>query len=182
MNTKKILLALMVTALLMGSVCAASVNNFKVDGYNNQYGSDFNSVYINDNGDSGVNIYKNAGVHYDIDDDDGYDLDDDDGYDYDDDYDLDDDDHYDYDGIDYDLDDNGDHDLDDMQITKNSDNTGYFTDYDDAEHGVVEVVQSGNDKYTVVFWAKDTSGINSSDLMAKLSNFNKDNGVAPVAF
>ena len=161
MDAKKILMALMVTALLMGSVCAASVNDYKVEGSygNNAFSSDYYSVFLNGNGDSGVAIYKNL---------------DDDAYD-----DLNDDvvdnivhgDAREYLVVD-----------DDMQITKNSDNTANFTDYDHAEHGVSEVVEMGGEQYVVVFFAKDSSNITNADLMAKLTSFNKDNGVTPVAF
>ena len=34
MNFKKIFFALIVTTLLIGSACAANVNDFRVDGYN----------------------------------------------------------------------------------------------------------------------------------------------------
>lgn len=182
MDFKKILLALIVTTLLVGSACAANINGFKVDGYSNTYDSDYDSTYLNSNGDSGVSIYKNSnGAYYEYDDDGHYDYDDD-GYDYDDAYDHDYDDVYDddyvahnggtvYNGI-----------SDDMQLTKNADNTASFTDYDDAEHGVVEVVQLDGEKYTVIFWAKDASNINNADLISKLTDFNKDNGVSPVAF
>lgn len=156
MSFKKIFFALLVTAFLIGGACAANINNFTVDWYNNSYNSDINSAYVNSNGDSGVSIYKNTnGVYYDYDD----------GYD----------DNYVvqnvYNGI-----------SDDMQLSKNADNTASFTDHDDAEHGVVEVVQSGGEQYTVVFWAKDVSNINNTDLMSKLTDFNKDNGVSPIAF
>ena len=184
MNMKKIFFALIVTTLLIGSACAVNMNEFKVDGYNNSYGSDYSSAYVNNNGDSGVSIYKNTeAVYYHDYDDDGYD---DDGY-----YDYDDDDgYYDYDDDGYDDDyyvvqnggtvNNGIR--DDMQISKNADNTASFTDYDDAEQGVIEVVNFGGQQYTVIFWAKDMSNINNTNLMSKLTQFNKDNGVAPVAF
>lgn len=174
MNIKKIFFTLMVTALLIGSACAVSTNDFKVDGFTKSTGTDLNSVYVNDNGNSGVSIYKHTSVVYD---DDYYDYDDD-GYDYDDYYDYDDDgyddDYYVYNG--------NDGIRDDMQLSKNSDNTAYFTDHDDAEHGIVEVINFGGEAYTVVFWAKDTSNVNNTDLMSKLTAFNKDNGVTPVAF
>ncbi|WP_407411888.1 hypothetical protein [Methanobrevibacter sp.] len=187
MNIKKILFALIVTSLLIGSVCAASINDFKVDGYNSSYNTDINSAFVNNNGDSGVSIFKNANGarYYDYDDDGYYDYDDD-GYDYDDAYDHDYDDIYDHDyDDDYVIQNSGNvynGIRDDMQITKNSDNTATFTDVDDAEHGIVEVVQHGGEQYTVVFWAKDASNINNTALMTKLTNFNKDNGVTPVAF
>ncbi len=180
MNFKKIFFALIVTTLLIGSACAANINDFKVDGYNSSYNTDLNSAYVNNNGDSGVSIYKNTeAVYYDYDYDDGYYEYDDDGY-----YEYDDDGYYDYDddyvvyngGTVY----NGIR--DDMQLSKNADNTASYTDYDDAEHGVVEVVEVGGQQYTVVFWAKDVSNVNNADLMSKLTDFNKDNGVSPIAF
>lgn len=176
MNFKKIFFALIVTTLLIGSACAVNSNGFKVDGYNNSYDSDLNSAYVNSNGDSGVSIYKNTnGVYYEYDDDGYYEYDDD-GY-----YDYDDDGYYDYD--DGYIVSNGYNGIrDDMQLSKNTDNTATFTDYDDAEHGVVEVVQHGGEQYTIVFWAKDASNVNNADLMTKLTDFNKDNGVSPVAF
>ena len=172
MNIKKIFFAMIVTALLIGSACAVNMNEFKVDGYNNSYGSDYSSAYVNNNGDSGVSIYKNTeAVYYQEYDDDGYyDYDDDGYYDYDDDYVVQTSGTV-YNGI-----------QDDMQITKNADNTATFTDYDDAQHGVIEVVEFGGQQYTVIFWAKDMSNINNTDLMSKLTQFNADNGIAPVAF
>ena len=161
MNAKGILLALIVTTLLVGSVCAASVNDFKVDeSYsNNAFTSDYYSVYLNGNGDSGVAIYKNVGddAYDDLNDDVVDEIVHDDGREY----------------IVVD---------DDMQITKNADNTANFTDYDHAEHGAVEVVEMGGEQYIVVFFAKDSSNTTDADLMAQLTAFNKDNGVAPAAF
>lgn len=160
MNLKGILLALIVTTLLMGSVCAASVNDFKVEGsYNNAFSSDYYSVYMNNNSDSGVAIYKNVN-------DDAYDdLNDDvvDNIVHD-------------DGREYIV---GD---DDMIIAKNADGSANFADYDHAGHGVVETVEMGGEQYIVVFFAKDSSNTTDADLMAQLTDFNKDNGVAPVAF
>lgn len=160
MNTKQILLALAVATLLVGSVCAASVNDFKVDGsYNNAFSCDYYSVYLNGNGDSGVAIYKNVN---------------DDAYgDFNDDV------------VDNIVHDDGREYLvvdDDMNITKNADESANFTDYDHAEHGVAEVVENGGDQYIVVFFAKDSSNTTDADLMAQLTAFNKDNGVTPVAF
>lgn len=155
---------MIVTALLIGSACAVNMNEFKVNGYNNSYESDYSSAYVNNNGDSRVSIYKNTeAVYYQEYDDDGY-------YEYDDDYVVQTSDTV-YNGI-----------QDDMQITKNADNTATFTDYDDAQHGVIEVVEFGGQQYTVIFWAKDMSNINNTDLMSKLTQFNADNGIAPVAF
>ena len=116
-------------------------------------------MYLNGNKDSGVAIYKNVN-------DDLYDNLNDDSVDY-----IVHDDGREYLVVD-----------DDMQISKNADNTANFTDYDHAEHGVVEVVEIGGNQYVVVFFAKDSSNTTNADLMAKLTAFNKDNNVAPVAF
>ncbi len=161
MDSKKIFFALIVSALLIGSVCAASVNDFKVDSSfsNKAFSSDYYSVYTNNKQDSGIAIYKNI-------DDDAYDNLNDDAVDH----------LVHDDGREYIVAD------DDMRIAKNPDNTANFTDLDDAEHGVVEVVQSGSEQYVVVVWAKDSSNINNADLMSKLTAFNKDNGVSAVAF
>lgn len=156
MGGKKIFFALLVSALLVGSVCAASVNDFKVDNsYSNSFSSDYYSVFTKGT-DTGIAIYKNVN---------------DDAYD-----DLNDD------AVDNIVHDDGQEYLtgdDDMQITKNTDNTANFTDRDHATHGVVELVQSGNEQFIVVFWAKDG---NNTDLMSQLNDFNKDNNVSAVAF
>lgn len=68
-----------------------------------------------------------------------------------------------------------------MKIDNNSDNTLNFTDYDHATHGVSEVVKAGGDEYIVVFWAKDSSKIDNSDLVSLLNDFNKDNSVKAIA-
>lgn len=69
-----------------------------------------------------------------------------------------------------------------MKVDKNSDNTANFTDYEHAEHGVVEVIDVDGTQYIVVFWAKDSSNVSNSDLMSQLNEFNKDNNVKPIAF
>lgn len=160
MNAKKILLALAIVSLLMGSACAASVNDFKVDkSYSNAFSSDYYSVYLSDDGDSGVAIYKNVGddAYDDLNDDSVDNMVHDDAREY-----L-----------------TGD---DDMKLTKNSDDIANFTDYDHSEVGVSEVVKKGGDEYVVVFFAKDSSNVDAADLMAKLTAFNKDNDVSAVAF
>jgi hypothetical protein len=160
MHAKKILLALAIVTLLMGSACAASVNDFKVDkSYSNAFSSDYYSVYLSDDSNSGVAIYKNV---------------DDDAYD-----DLNDD------SVDNVVHDDAKEYLtgdDDMKLTKNSDDIANFTDYDHSEVGVSEVVKKGGDEYVVVFFAKDSSNVSAADLMAKLTDFNKDNDVSAVAF
>lgn len=156
---KKVCMALIVFSLLVGSVCAASVNDYKVDSslkqsYNGNY-----SLFLNDKQDAGVAIFKN------VDDDVFGDVDDDvnDAFIHD-------------DGREYIVLD------DDMKLDKNADNTANFTDYDHAEHGVVEVVSQGGEQFIVVFWAKDNSNVTNADLMAQLTEFNKANNVSPVAF
>ena len=50
MDIKKILFALLVSALLIGGACAASVNSFDVNkDYKNLYQSEYYSVYANGN-------------------------------------------------------------------------------------------------------------------------------------
>lgn len=158
MDIKKIFFALLVSSLLISGVCAASVNDFKVDNtYKNMYSSEYYSVNANGNQDSGILIFKNVN-------DDAYDN-------------LVNDDILDnvihHDGKEYIVAD------DDMKIDKNSDNTANFTDYEHATHGISEVVKSGNEQYIVVFWAKDNS---NNDINSMLSNFNKNNNVEAVAF
>jgi hypothetical protein len=71
---------------------------------------------------------------------------------------------------------------DDYKIDKNADNTFNFTDSDNAEHGVGEVISCDGEDYTVIFWAKDTSDVNNSDLISQLNDFNNANDVEAVAF
>lgn len=52
---------MIVSALLVGGVCAASVNDFKVDDvYKSVYNGKYYSVYANSNKDCGISIYKNV--------------------------------------------------------------------------------------------------------------------------
>ena len=109
MEFKKIFLMLLIGGMLIGSACAAGVNDFKVnDSYKNVYSSDYYAVYANSNQNSGINIYKNVN-------DDVYDdrVNDDvlDGLIH-------------HDGREYIY---GD---DDLSLNKNSDNTANFTDMD----------------------------------------------------
>lgn len=161
MDIKKIFFALLVSALLIGGVCAASVNDFNVNKtYKNVYSSDYYSVYANDNQDSGILVFKNVNddVYDDIVNDNVLDH------------------VIHHDGREYIVPD------DDMQLTKNSDNTANFTDYDHATHGVSEVVKLNGEEFIVAIWAKDSSNINNGDLISQLSQFNKDNSVQAVAF
>ena len=161
MNAKKIFFALLALTLLMGGVCAASVNDFKVDSnYKNLYRSDYYSVNSNDRQDSGVLIFQN--VNDDV---------------YDDRVNDDILDHViHHDGREYIVPD------DDMKISKNPDNTANFTDYDHAVHGVSEVVKVDGKEFIVAFWAKDSANINNNDLSSQLNDFNKNNNAQIVAF
>lgn len=50
MEFKKIILMLLIGSMLIGSACAAGVNDFKVnDSYKNVYSSDYYAVYANSN-------------------------------------------------------------------------------------------------------------------------------------
>ena len=158
---KKIFFALAVFALLIGGVCAASVNDFKVDDtFKEIYNGEYYSVYANDGQDSGISIYKNVN---------------DDVYD-----DLENDDILEnvihHDGRDYIV--SGD----DIKLDVGSDHIANFTDYDHAVHGVSEVVNVTGDQYIVVAWAKDSSNIDSAKLLSTLKDFNKNNKVEAIAF
>lgn len=161
MDAKKIFFALIVSALLVGSVCAASVNDFNVDSaYKNVYNGQYYSVYANGNQDSGISIYKNVNddVYDDIDNDDVFD-----GIIH-------------HDGREYLYSD------DDLAVNVGADHIGNFTDYDHATHGVSEVVNAGGEQFVVVVWAKNTSNMDNAKLLATLNNFNKNNNVNAVAF
>ncbi|WP_296875072.1 hypothetical protein [uncultured Methanobrevibacter sp.] len=160
-DIKKILFALLVSALLIGGACAASVNSFDVNkDYKNLYQSEYYSVYANGNQDSGMMVFQNVN-------DDRYDdmVNDDilDGLIH-------------HDGREYLICDN------DMKVDVGSDNIVKFTDYDHATHGVSEVVKADGKEYIVAIWAKDSSNIKNNDLMSKLNEFNKNNKVEAVAF
>lgn len=158
---KKILFALLISALLVGGVCAASVNDFKVDNtYKNIYKGEYYSVYANSNQDSGISIYKN--VNDDVYDD----MENDDVLDH----------VIQHDGREY-L-----HSDDDFKIDVGSNHIGNFTDYDHATKGVSEVVKAGGEEFIVVVWSKDSINIGMNKLMSTLNDFNKNNNVSPVAF
>jgi len=161
MDIKKILFALLVSALLIGGVCAASVNSFDVNkGYKNLYESSYYSVYANGKENSGILIFKNVN-------DDKYDDKVNDDI-------LDNVIHH--DGKEYIVAD------DDMKIDVGSDNIANFTDSEHATHGVSEVVKVDGKEYIVAIWAKDSSKIENSDLISQLNDFNKNNNVEVVAF
>ena len=161
MDIKKILFALLVSALLIGGACAASVNSFDIDkDYKNLYESDYYSVYADDKQDSGILVFKNVN-------DDAYDDKVNDDI-------LDNVIHH--DGKEYIVAD------DDMKIDVGSDNIAKFTDYDHATHGVSEVVKVDGEEFIVAVWAKDSSSIDNNTLMSKLNDFNKNNNVNAITF
>ena len=159
MDFKNILLLLCISFLLFGAVCAQkTITDFQVDeSYNNVYNGTSYSLYLNEKQDSGIIIYKYPAEDVD-DDNDAYDsIIHDEGKDY-----L-----------------TPDH---DFKIDKNADNTANFTDIDHAQHGVVEVVTVDGKNFVIVFWAKDSSNVTTSDLISQLNEFNKDNNVKAIAF
>ena len=161
MDATKIFLMLLVSTLLIGSVCAAkNVNDFAIDkSYDNVHNGTYYSLSLNEKQDSGITIFKNAN-------DDAYDNESDDAYDN----------LIHGEGQDYLTAD------DDMKIDKNSDNTVDFTDIDHSEHGIAELIDCDGQQFIVVFWAKDTSDVKKSDLSSLLNEFNKDNNVDAIAF
>ena len=161
MQLKGVLFLLLVSSLLIGSVCAAGVNDFKVnDSYKSIYGGEYYSAYADGNQDAGICIFKNV---------------DDDVYD-----DIENDDVLDnainHDGREY------IYGSDDIAIDKNSDNIANFTDYDHAAHGYSELVKQGGEEYIVAFWAKDSGNVDLKELRSLLDDFNKKNDLEPIAF
>ena len=159
MQFRNIAILLFTSLLLFGAVSAQkNVTDFQIDNsYSHAFDGKYYSVYLNEKHDAGTNVYKYVG---DVDDDDN------DAYD----------DLVHDEGKDYLTSD------DDFKIDKNSDNTANFTDYDHAEHGVVEVVNVDGEDFVIVFWAKDTSNVTNSNLISQLNEFNKDNNVKAIAF
>ncbi len=161
MDVKKIFFALIVTSLLIGGACAASVNDFKIDNnYKSVYNGEYYSVYADGNKDCGISIYKNVNddVYDDIENDDVLE-----GIIH-------------HDGREYIVPD------DDLSLNVGSDHIANFTDYEHATHGVSEVINAGGEQYIVAVWAKDSSNMDASKLLSTLNDFNKDNNVEAVAF
>lgn len=161
MNLLKIFITIMVTSLLIGSACAAGVNDFKVDNtYKNVYSGEYYSVYTSNNDNNGIMIFKNV---------------DDDVYD-----DMENDDVLDHvihhDGREYITPD------DDMKLDKNQDNIANFTDFDHATKGVSEVIDVNGQQYIVVVWAKESANMDAAKLISTLNDFNKANNVNAIAF
>ena len=161
MDIKKICLVLIFSSLIIGSVCAAGVNDFKIDdSFKSIYGGDYYSVYADGNQDSGICIYKNVNddVYDDIENDDVLDN------------------VIHHDGREYIVPD------DDLKLDVGSDNIANFTDYEHGTHGISEVFESDGEEYIAVFWAKDSSDIDDSKLNSLLEDFNKDNNVKAIEF
>lgn len=159
MDFRNVLFLLVISLLLFGAVCAQkTVNDFQVDkSYEHVYNGNYHSLYIHEKQLSGIAIYR-----YMVGDEDNDNIGDDLVHD---------------DGKDYLIGEEGD-----ITVAKNSDNTVNFTDKDYAEHGIAEVISCDGEQFVVVFWAKDVSDVNSSDLISQLNQFNKDNNVKAIAF
>lgn len=163
-DIKKVFFLMLVSSLLIGSAYATSdVTSFNINNaYNHAYNDSYHTLYLNDNHDAGVTVYKNV-------DDDQYDTDEDD------------DDQYDNliedDGREY-L-----HSDDDYILKKHNDKTASFKDYDNNEHGIVELIKNNDgQEYIVVFWAKNNNDMKNKDLKLQLEQFNKDNNVNIITF
>ena len=161
MDFKKICLVLIFSSIIIGSVCAAGVNDFNIDdSFKNIYNGTYYSIYADNDQNSGISIYKNV---------------DDDVYD-----DLENDEVLDnvihHDGREYITVD------DDLKLDKNSDNIANFTDFEHGTHGLSEVFSQGGEEYIAVFWAKDSSNIDNKELNSLLNEFNKKNDVKAIEF
>lgn len=160
MDFRNVLFLLLISLLLFSTVCAQkTVNDFQVDeSYEQVYNGNYHSLYVHGKQLSGIAIYRyiagDADDNVEVD----ADLVHEDGKDY--------------------LIGNED----DISVAKNPDNTVNFTDKDYAEHGVAEVVSVNGEQFVVVFWAKDVSDIDDSELISELNQFNMDNNVKAVAF
>lgn len=161
MDFKKLLIVLIVSSLLIGTVCAANLTDFKIDGkFKEVIKNDDFVIYANDNTDAGIGVFKNVDKVGDDDANDGTLIDKlvhDDGKEY----------------------------LvadDDMKLALNPDHTANFTDMDHGTVGLSEVVDHGGDKLVIVFWATNSSNLNMDSLKTTLDQFNKDNSVSPVPF
>lgn len=162
-DIKKVFFLILVSSLLIGSAYASDLTSFNINNtYKVAYNDSYHVLYLNDNHNAGVTVYKNV-------DDDQYDTDDGD------------DDQYDNliedDGRSY-L-----HPDDDYKLKKHNDKTASFKDYDNNEHGIVELIKNNDgQEYIVVFWAKNNNDIKNKDLKLQLKQFNKDNDVNIITF
>ena len=46
----------------------------------------------------------------------------------------------------------------------------------------MELVDVNNEKFVIVFWAKNDSSIDNEELISQLNDFNKNNEVSPISF
>ena len=75
------------------------------------------------------------------------------------------------------------HSDDDYILKKHNDKTASFKDYDNNEHGIVELIKNNDgQEYIVVFWAKKNNDMKNKDLKLQLEQFNKDNNVNIITF
>ena len=160
MDFKKILLVLIVSSLLIGTVCATNLD-FKIDDkFKEVLKNDDFVVYADDHSDAGVAIFKSIDKIGDNDTNDDT-------------------------LIDKIVHDDGDEYLiadDDMKLALNPDHTANFTDIDHGTVGYSEVVDHGGEKHVVVFWATNSSDMDMSALKTTMDQFNKDNSVSPLPF
>lgn len=157
---KKIFFVLIISLFLVGCVAAAELIDFKIDDslYTSNYTESDMIVYFDDTNSSGLCIFK----YYENETEETND-----------------------DSVDNVVKDEGNDYLvadEDFKLDKNSDNTANFTDNDENNMGVVEVVEVDNEKFVIVFWASNGNNADYADLLAQLNDFNKENNLAPVAF
>lgn len=158
MNFKSIFVLLIVSSLLISSVCAANFSDFKVDDTYKVVDSQSNyNLYANGNNDTGICIYKNM---------DDKDNDDDSkrlgGKIHD-------------EGHEYITND------DDLNVVQNPDKTANFTDKEHLTKGVSEVVEKGGEKFIIVVWTS-SNDVDNNKLMSIMKDFNKENNLSPIAF
>ena len=71
---------------------------------------------------------------------------------------------------------------DDMEINGRSNHIVNFTYIGhNGQYGVSEVIDCDGAKFIVVFWSKDSSDVNNTDLTSQLNNFNNANKVEAVS-
>lgn len=162
MNFKKILIVLIVSSLLIGTVCATSITDFKIDEKMTKevLKTDELVVYADEHNDAGIAIFKTIDKMGDNDTNDD-------------------------DRIDNLIHDDGDEYItsdDDIKLTTNPDHTANFTDADHGTMGLSEVINHNGEKHVVVFWAQNQSDMNMTQLKTTMDKFNKDNNITPEAF
>ncbi|WP_298524662.1 hypothetical protein [uncultured Methanobrevibacter sp.] len=154
---KKLLLILAISTLLIGCAFAANADDFKVDEkiYTSSFKDTDFTIYFEDTNTSGIGIFRSIETT---------DEDNDDAVD----------DILKTDGDDYLKAD------DDFKLEKNPDNTANFTDTENHNQGIVELVELDKEQFIIVFWSDNADDM--SKLMTQLKDFNKDNSLTPVAF